>query len=470
MLRCAVGMVAIVVLASCGASSGGAAAPARIELTDCTVQNIAARCGSLAVPENPAQKSGRTISLRVVVLPARSSNRAPDPLFYFEGGPGGAAAYEAAWVRTHFYVLNQKRDIVLVDQRGTGGSNEVTCPASRVVDATEAQVAAAVHACLDLVKDRADPRYYTTPISADDVDLVRAALGYDRVNVYGISYGVSSGLAYVQRHGDHVRGAVFDSGSLLDYHIYEQVPESAEQSLRLLFARCAQDAACHAAYPNLEAEFTGLVDRLAKAPVQTGDLLMDVNALANVIISGYLAVSQAAASLPRDIHAAARGDWTGIATVAASLAGGDQSFPVMSITVRCTDEWASYDPANVAVGSAGYPFTTYEKNFLASYAAVCKYWPQAAGARGRVRSTAPIVFLNSTGDPVDPPVNVAGVAADMPNSLVVAVGGFGHWQLEHDATHCLDDDVAAFVAAGTNPSPAQWACATSPILPAFVIG
>src|SRR5438270_641225 len=84
-------------------------------------------------------------------------------------------------------------------------------------------------------------------IAVDDFDKVRAALGYDKIDVYGISYGVSSGLAYIQRHGDHVRAAVFDSGSMLDYHIYEQVPHSAWQSLQRLFERCAADSSCRKA-------------------------------------------------------------------------------------------------------------------------------------------------------------------------------------------------------------------------------
>ncbi len=314
------------------------------------------------------------------------------------------------------------------------------------------------------MKDRADPAYYTTPISVDDFDKVRAALGYDKIDLYGISYGVSSGLAYVQRHGDHVRSAVFDSGSMLDYHIYEQVPHSAWQSLQRLFERCAADTSCRKAYPNLRSEFQAILKQAVDKPV----LGVDAGTLLNTILSGYLAVTQAAASLPHDIHAAARGDWSFLAKAAEAQADNGL-YSTMSITVRCSDEWASTDAARTRASEPGSPFSTYEADFLANFATVCKYWPHSAGASDRVKSNAPIVFLNSTADPVDPPENVASAKADMPNSLVVEVNGLGHWQLENDMMRCLDDEVATFIEAGRPPSPAQWSCAASPLLPAFTV-
>jgi len=468
-------VVVSVLAAACGGP--GSTSTPRLTLTACQVQGIDARCGRLAVAENPAQPNGRKISLYVAVLPATTTDRASDPLFYFEGGPGGAATDEASWVRSHFQLLNQHRDIVLIDQRGTGRSNAAGCSVPRSTSGTEAETAAAVQSCLDSIKDRADPAFYTTPIAVDDFDQVRAALGNDRVNVYGISYGVSSGLAYVQRHGDHVRAAVFDSGSMLDYHILEQVPRSADQSLKLLFSRCRASSACAAAFPNVEAEFATLVARLRAAPVSvtvkdaaTGtDQLVDLDAgtFVSVVISGYLGTTSAAASLPRDLHAAARGDWSAIARATQQMRQGDGFILAMAVTVRCSDEWASHDPAAAAASSPASPFTDYEVQFAASQAAVCKFWPHGTGASGKVTSNAPIVFLNSIGDPVDPPENVATAAAGMPNSVVVAVAGTGHWQLEADTSRCLDDETKVFFESGKRSNAAQWSCAASPPLPAF---
>ena len=245
--------ILITVLSGCGGAPSGPAKP-KLALSSCVVQSIVlARCGTLKVAENPASPSGRQIALHVVVLPAAMANHAADPLFYLEGGPGGAASDEAIWVTRHFAALNVSHDIVLVDQRGTGGSNPVDCSTAGLSGSPNgAQIAAAVHDCVTSIKDTADPRYYTTPIAVDDFDQVRAALGYDKIDLYGVSYGVSSALAYIQRHGAHVRAAVLDSGSLLDVHLWELIPRSAQQALDSMFARCQSSPTCAAAFPDLQ--------------------------------------------------------------------------------------------------------------------------------------------------------------------------------------------------------------------------
>jgi len=244
----------------------------------------------------------------------------------------------------------------------------------------------------------------------------------------------------------------------------------------VLFDRCRADTACATAYPRLGEEFAGIVASLARAPVTTSlvDRLsgayvtIDVNVFMNVVLSGYLAWTPAAATLPMDIHAAATGDWTGFTAKLESTTAGDDAVSVMAVTVRCSDEWASYEPARTAAAAPGSPFTDYEVQLLSGFSSVCAYWPRAAGASGRVKSTAPIVFLNSTGDPVDPPRNVASAKADMPNSLVVAIQGAGHWQLEGDRSQCLDVTSQQFLESGKPSSLDRWTC--PPSLPGFAIG
>ena len=110
-------------------------------------------------------------------------------------------------------------------------------------------------------------RYYTSAVAVDDFDRVRRALGYERINIYGGSYGVTTGQIYLLRHGSHVRSAVFDSGSLLDVHIFERQLVNKQRALELVFARCAADSACHNAYPNLRHEYAQILPRLARNPV-----------------------------------------------------------------------------------------------------------------------------------------------------------------------------------------------------------
>jgi pimeloyl-ACP methyl ester carboxylesterase len=447
-------------------------APPSLVLSACVVQGrLQARCGTLSVAENPSAPGGRKISLSVVVLPATTSYRAADPLFYLEGGPGGAASDEATWVAQHFAILNQRHDIVLIDQRGTGGSNQVTCSTG------QPQIAAFVQACLASIKDKADPRYYTTPIAVDDFDQVRAALGYDKIDLYGISYGVSSGLAYIQRHGAHVRAALLDSGSLLDVHLRELVPRSAQQALTGLFARCRSSATCAAAFPNLQEDFTAVTTRLSQAPIAstivdptTGAFLrLDLPTFMGLVIDSYLSWTQGSASFPKDIHAAARGDWTAIMKRFAGSVAINSSLKVMVITIRCSDEWASLDPSRIAAIAPGSPFTPLEVSQATIENMACKYWPHATGASDLVKSAAPIVFLNGTADPVDPPDNVASAQATMPNSLIVPVAGGGHWQLDYDPTGCLTDAANTFLDLGVPSSPQLWTCAQSLPLPDFAV-
>lgn len=470
-------MLLVAALSGCGGTTSHPAAP-RLTVSDCSVQGLHARCGRLNVAEDPATPDGRKISLRVVVLPATTTDRAADPLFYLEGGPGGAATNEATWVAQHFSALNRRHDIVLVDQRGTGGSNPAICSTAGLSgSASEAQLAETIQTCLASTKSQADPRFYTTPLAVDDFDQVRAALGYDKIDLYGVSYGVSSALTYIQRHGAHVRAAVLDSGSLLDAHLLELIPRSAQQALNSLFDRCQASPACDAAYPHLRADFTAVTTRLSQLPIAStvadpttgGFMRLDLPTFMGTLVDFYLKSAGEYTNFPKDIHAAAGGDWSGVLKLFVSGQTGQSSIQLMAVTIRCSDAWASLDPSRVAAVAPGSPFTSYEVNFATGINAVCKYWPHAVGASGPVTSSAPIVFLNGTTDPVDPPENVADARATMPNSLVVRVNGIGHWQLNFDPTGCLTADTNSFLDQGKLSSPGLWSCAQSLPLPSFAV-
>ncbi len=466
-------LIATLFAAGCGEGNGGTTS--RLNLTACTtIQGAPARCGQLAVPENPAAPNGRKISLNVVVLPARSLDRAADPLFYFAGGPGGAATAAASWFYNNFALLNQRRDIVMIDQRGTGGSNQLTCSLGYTA-LTDAAIAVGVDGCLTSIKAKADPLMYTTPFSVDDFDHVRAALGYDKVDVFAVSYGVTVGLDYIQRHGDHVRSAVLDSGSLLDVHLWERVPVSAQHSLDELFARCGSDQACAAAFPDFKADFGTITGRLAAGPAtidvinpasgKKATVSVDLPTFLNFVIDGYLSDMRSAAALPKAVHAAAHGDWTDFVQAYAA-ANADSPTQIMSLSIVCSDAWATYNPSTIAaigVGSAFTPGTMRRANFFNTE---CKYWPHAEGASGPVYSSAPIVFLNGTADPADPPDNVAGAIATMPNSLVVPVTGFAHSVINQDSTSCLTDKATTFIELGQRSILSNWSCPN--LLPSFV--
>jgi pimeloyl-ACP methyl ester carboxylesterase len=367
--------------------------------------------------------------------------------------------------------------MVFVDQRGTGGSNNVTCSGVLFAQLTsESQIPQATQSCLEEFAGKADPQYYTTAIAVDDFDHVRQALGYGKIDIYGVSYGVTSGLAYVQRHGDHVRAAVFDSGSLLDVRLWQSNVVAQQNAMNRLFAQCHVDAACRAALPSPESDFQAVIARLSRAPVEldvvdptTGKFVqLDVVGFLGAVADHYLGSTPARALLLRDIHRAAAGDWTAFSQLAASQ-GGISDVQMMALTVKCSDEWAALDQKAIAAHASDSAFTPLVLGQAETMNLMCSAWPKAEGVRGRVQSSAPIVFLNGTFDPNDPPENVAGAETDMPNSLVVPVQGTGHWQLAWDTTGCLAEEAATFLALGQRPALSQFPCASTVPMPAFVL-
>jgi pimeloyl-ACP methyl ester carboxylesterase len=203
---------------------------------------IEARCGWVRVPVDWTHPLGPQRPLAVVVVPGKASSRGA-PLFYLSGY-GGSAIGDIAWATNVFQTVNFTHDLVFVDQRGTGHSDSHTCPG---VPATgsfidTASVRAWVHRCLAGAKY--DPRHDTTTSAIRDLDRVRTALGYGKISLYGGSYGVTMGLAYLQRYGDHVASAVLDSGSLLNVRLWQESPTSAQQAFDRVAQRCEVDPAC----------------------------------------------------------------------------------------------------------------------------------------------------------------------------------------------------------------------------------
>ena len=347
--------------------------------------------------------------------------------------------------------------------------------------ASTADEVAAAKACLAATAHAGDPRMYTTPLFADDVDRVRAALGYQSIDLYGVSYGVSSGLTYLQRHGEHVRAALLDSGSLLDVPLWQLSAASQGEALQSVFNRCAADSSCHSAYPWLRTELTTILDRLSTAPVKfsvtdprtNAEVPVTVDPLGFVgVLQNFLDTVQDQAQIPALIVTADLGQWPYIAQqLLRSAPTTDPTATLVAAqTIKCSDAWARMDPAAVRTAGGASLFTASEVESAVLSQAFCSAWPESIGASGLVHSSAPIVFLNGTADPDDPPANVAGAAATMLNSLSVAVQGYGHGQLAQDTSGCLAREATAFLQRGVPSTPAGWPCATDPPFPPFSLG
>ncbi|HEY1992258.1 MAG TPA: alpha/beta fold hydrolase, partial [Gammaproteobacteria bacterium] len=254
------------------ADTTGMTGAARPEFHECQIgaadaaERLQARCTTIIVPEDRAHPEGRQIGLHVAVLKARASTAKPDALFFIAGGPGQASTEAFLEESGAFERIRSERDVVLVDQRGTGESNRLDCPDSPVdAHPSDAVIAATVQACLKRLPG--DPRFYTTTVAVQDLETVRKLLGYEQVDLYGISYGTRVALQYLRAYPDSVRTAILDGVVPADRTLGPDVSLDAQRALGLIFARCGQDPACHRAFPDLTDSFAALQKDLGSRAV-----------------------------------------------------------------------------------------------------------------------------------------------------------------------------------------------------------
>ena len=245
----------------------------RLVLNDCKLEGVEgqAKCGTLEVYENRATK-GRKIGINVVVLPATGDKREPDPLVYFAGGPGSAATEDAPGIADAFKKVREHRDLLFVDQRGTGKSHPLDCSFYNPEDLQSYLgyffPLEEVRKCRPQLEAKADLTLYTTDIAIDDMDEVRAALGYESLNLFGGSYGTRAALTYLKRYPKRVRTAMLQGVSPPNSYLPSDFPQGNERALQGILAECAADQVCNTAFPNLKEETKSVLAQLIKGPVE----------------------------------------------------------------------------------------------------------------------------------------------------------------------------------------------------------
>lgn len=424
-----------------GGGKGAGPAGASLVLEACELPGFegAARCGTLPVWEDPEAAEGRKIGLRVAVLPAtgaEASGAAAPPLFALTGGPGQSAVQGAGLFARVFAEARKTRDLVLVDQRGTGGSNPLRCPFPGNDEDPQSYLGdqlpvAAFEACLETLE--ADPRLYTTAIAADDLDRVREALGYQRIDLYGFSYGTRVALVYLRRHPERVRSAILAGAVPTDMKVPTHHAPDAQRALDLLFEECAADAGCAAAYPDLEEKFWAVWERLGEAPVEVDLLDPKTGRESRVTLTRdhfaeemrwrlYDAESN---FIPPLIERAHRGDFHDIAALLLRLRrilGASQALATgMFMSVTCAEDVPFIDPEEarrLAEGTFLGPYRVEQQR------EACAVWPRGEVPEGftdPVRSEAPVLILSGYRDPVTPPKWGESVAAHLPNGRHVVL-------------------------------------------------
>jgi pimeloyl-ACP methyl ester carboxylesterase len=417
-----------------------------------------ALCGRFDVFENRQAQSGRTIALKIVVWPALSNGPKPDPLFFIAGGPGQGAAKLARQVRELFSTLQAERDLVLVDQRGTGDSGPLECgnDDDSLASLNEPDAAGLARLRRCLAGYEANPRLYTTPIAMDDLDDVRAYLGYERINIYGASYGTRAGLVYLRQHGDHVRTIVLDGVAPPDMRLPLYVPRDAQRAIDRLIADCAADAACAAKYPNLGERVRQLFARLEAAPRAVRlvhprrgvpeTVTVDAALVANLVF-GALYSPLTSSMVPELLARAEQDDFQGMLALAMANESGAGSISVgMQMSVVCTEDAPRIAPGETDRLSLG---TLFGRWLLSAQLAACEFWPRGElppDFYEPVRSDVPALVLSGDVDPITPPSWGDAVSAQLTHATHLTAPFTGHGVVN---TGCGQRIVRRFVEQGS---------------------
>lgn len=454
-----------------------------LRLRPCERKDISppAKCGTYTVWENRDAKVGRTIDLNVVLLQATGRERHPDPLVIFLGGPGEAATSIAAEMSQD--EVRATRDILLVDQRGTGHSNRLECrpdqnaPLQAFMPTLDVSL---IKTCRGELEKHADLRYYLTPYAMDDLDDLRAALGYEQINLDSGSYGTRAALVYIRQHGEHVRSATLMASTALSHPMPADFATDSEEALRIVLRDCAAEATCKAAFPALEDDYRQTVHRIEAAPIRMQVRDPRNHAQVQVTFSAtdfaeslraMLYKPDTARRIPLLLHqAATTGDYRPFANhqiernveLAGEIADG------LYFSITCTEDVARVNPKAVYAAGRG--------TFLADHRARphiegCEGWPVGrlpAGFGEEVQSDVPVLIVNGESDPATPPATGRTAASRLTNARVIVVPGGGHTFMGLKGADCVTGIAARFLETA-DPKALDVACVANIHRPPFIV-
>jgi pimeloyl-ACP methyl ester carboxylesterase len=439
-----------------------AASQAATELKPCRLRGVEheAQCGVIKRPLDPGKPQGTQIDVHFAVLPALARNKLPDPVFFFAGGPGQSAIDLAGAVAAMLGRFSNRRDIVLVDQRGTGRTASLTCPMddpllplAQAID-TERSRARFKDCVTELQKQpHGDLRHYSTWIAMADADAVRQALGADKVNIVGGSYGTRAVLEYQRQFAQHVRRAVIDGVAPPDMVLPASPSPDNQAALDAMFAACAADKICAAREPNLATRWRELLASLPRtvtvAHPATGQP-QTINLQRQHVLNAVRAPLYApvfAAGLPAAIGEATRGRFDALMAMAQAL-GSSRHMRMsegMHFAVVCSEDFPRLAQATDAPGA------DFGDTFAREYIARCANLPRGdVPAAFYAMPPAPAATLVLSGgiDPVTPPRHGERAAKALgAKARHVVVPNAGHGVM---GIGCMRDVLFRFVDAKTD--------------------
>jgi pimeloyl-ACP methyl ester carboxylesterase len=422
--------------------AGTACAADRLVFEPCTLAapdlpiTIAARCATYPVPLDRTQPDGARIELAVAKIASTAKRPQPDPVFMLAGGPGQSAQTSFPPVASAFRDLLRTRDVILVDQRGTGRSHALHCVSEQgeddEVSPTPEAWRRAAERCLAELD--IDPRFFTTSDAVADLDDVRAALGAAQLNLVGVSYGTRVALEYARRYPAHTRALVLDGVVPPTLALGAEHGRNLEDALDRIFAACSSDADCRSRFPDAKRTLTELLERLRRAPpmVTFRDPLSDAERTERMtaqrvagVIRLYAYVPTLAAMLPMTLWEAAAGRPERLMAQAAMMESlvGEQLDLGLQLAVTCSEDAPLLE--RLPPGRE----TLLGADFVGALVAQCSTWPRGrmpADFHAPLASATPALLLSGELDPVTPPRYGEEVLKGLARGRHLVARGQGH--------------------------------------------
>ncbi|WP_057830288.1 alpha/beta hydrolase [Colwellia sp. TT2012] len=416
----------------------------KLTLENCHLGEIRSqvKCGKLQVPENYQKPQGRQISVNFSILPAINNSEDKIPLMFLAGGPGQGAVELSANVFRDFNEIRKSRDIILVDQRGTGESSPLQCQdnvginpyTSLVEDFTNEEV----KDCLAQLTadDKLDLAQFTSENAVRDFDAVRAALGHEKINIYGGSYGTRTALVYMRLFPQSLNSVVLDSVAPVEVPI-GLFGQSTARSFKLLLDNCQKDKACQQAYPNLAQEFKSVVAKLAQSPANvtishprlgtaTEFIINDSKFISTLRLQLYSLMGRSL--VPLIIHQASLGDFKPLAGLIAQTdtEKGMGIYIGLHLNIICNEDMPRMS-VQMLKDDANNDFSKdLSSKIMQNACAVWPRYPVNDDFYMPVTANIPTLILSGELDPVTPPSNGEKSAATLPNSHHIVAKNTAH--------------------------------------------
>jgi len=430
-------LAAMTLLAACGSDT---TRTRNLKLAECRLPNLSslAQCGEIEVPEDRSKPDGRKIKIFAAVLPANTLSPKEDPLLILAGGPGQAASTLAPFA-TRLNEIRRARDIVLIDQRGTGRSTPLDCEAFKPSDddVLETDPVPRAKACADQLRTQGvDAAQYTTTSWIADLEAMREALGYAKWNLWGGSYGTRVAQEYLRRHPDRIRTVTLDGVAPPSMIITQDIWRTRQDILDAVFRVCRESPVCAKAHPDLAATLATIAQSLGPdgreidtVDPRTGEVSR--RRVSYDIVLGILQqvayAPELSALLPEMLKLAAGGDYGPLfaATQSFSTNIAEQLNAALHYSVTCAEDVPRITPDSREKALGNLPTRAIADKVIA----VCKVWPRGsmpADFADPVVSDKPVLLFSGALDPVTPPTHGALVAKTLSNSKHIVATGYGH--------------------------------------------